>query len=309
MRIKYGLCDNNIDITDYCMTKLCKNNIIRIPTHDGLRADLLTDPLPGILKVIIIEDDNGITTEYDNKNIITINTLNNSVSITTDNELNKIAIDKLANIHSKLTIRHGSLKDEYNEQRIAVRYLKGNEKVLEIGGNIGRNSLVIASIINGNKDNMVVLESDPESAIKLAENRVINNMNFNIESSALSKRKLIQNGWITLPSEKLENGYSWVNTITLNDLRKKYKINFDTLILDCEGAFYYILLDMPEILENIKLIIMENDYIDIIHKKYVDNILKINNFYIDYFEAGGWDYIPGHKHFCYGHFYEVWKKK
>ena len=30
---------------------------------------------------------------------------------------------------------------------------------------------------------------------------------------------------------------------------------FDTLILDCEGAFYNILKDMPEILDNINLII------------------------------------------------------
>jgi hypothetical protein len=35
---------------------------------------------------------------------------------------------------------------------------------------------------------------------------------------------------------------------------------FDTLVLDCEGAFYYILQDTPEILEGIKLLIMENDY-------------------------------------------------
>ena len=57
----------------------------------------------------------------------------------------------------------------------------------------------------------------------------------------------------------------------------KYQINFDTLILDCEGAFYNILLSMPEILNNIKLIIMENDYLDIGKKEYVDNVLKQNN--------------------------------
>ena len=294
MKIKYGLRDNNVDITDYCMTKLCKNNIIRIPAHDGIRADLLTDPLPGILKIIIIEDDNGITTEYDNTNIIIINTLNNSVSITTDDELNKIAIDKLANIHSKLTIRHGSLKDEYNEQRIAVRYLKGNEKVLEIGGNIGRNSLVIASIIGGNASNMVVMECDSESVIKLAENRVINNMNFNIESSALSKRKLIQKGWDTFESNILLDGYKWVNTITYSQLCAKYNIKFDTLVLDCEGAFYFIIMDMPEILDNVNLIIVENDYQSYLHKLYVATALKMYGFRRDLFENDG--------------FYEVWIK-
>ena len=45
---------------------------------------------------------------------------------------------------------------------------------------------------------------------------------------------------------------------------------------------------MPEILENINLIIMENDYKNLSHKQYIDTILKENNFYRDYVEAGGW---------------------
>jgi FkbM family methyltransferase len=103
-------------------------------------------------------------------------------------------------------------------------------------------------------------------ANQLTENRDLNNFNFHIENSALSNRKLIQRGWDTMPSDTLLEGYSWVNTISLDNLKTKYNIEFDTLMLDCEGAFYYILMDMPEILNNIKLIIMENDYIDITKK-------------------------------------------
>jgi len=58
---------------------------------------------------------------------------------------------------------------------------------------------------------------------------------------------------------------------------------------------------MPEILKDINMIIMENDYHDITHKEYVDNILKQNNFYLDYNEQGGW--LP-----CYDVFFQVWKK-
>ena len=182
---------------------------------------------------------------------------------------------------------------------MVVRYLTGNEKVLEIGGNIGRNTLVIASILKNN--NFVTLESDVNIAKQLTENRDLNNFNFHIENSALSNRKLIQKGWDTIPSETLQKGYSWVNTITLEELKAKYNIEFDTLVLDCEGAFYYILMDMPEILNNVNLIIMENDYLNISHKTYIDEILKKNNFIIDYTEAGGWG--P-----CCNNFFEVWKK-
>jgi hypothetical protein len=111
----------------------------------------------------------------------------------------------------------------------------------------------------------------------------------------------MQRGWDTIPGDILLDGYRWVNTITWRELNEKYNIEFDTLILDCEGAFYYILMDMPEILNNIKLIIMENDYHDISHKNYVDEILLKNNFTNQYTEAGGWDV-------CYYNFFEVWSK-
>ena len=185
--------------------------------------------------------------------------------------------EKLKTIQNKLKIKYGSFNEELPEQKMAVRYLTGNEKVLEIGGNIGRNSLVIASLINNNY--LVSLESDSNIAKQLEENRNLNNYTFHIENSALSKRKLIQKGWDTKPSNILEKDYNWVNTISLEELNIKYNIIFDTLVLDCEGAFYYILMDMPEILNNIRLIIMENDYHNISHKEYVDSILRKYNFY------------------------------
>ena len=209
----------------------------------------------------------------------------------------------LNNIHSKLKIKYGTLKQELSEQKMTVKYLTSNNKVLEIGGNIGRNSLVIASILQNN--NFVTLESDKNIAKQLTENRDLNNFNFHIESSALSNRKLLQSGWNTIPSNTLIEGYKWVNTITLDELKIKYDIKFDTLILDCEGAFYYILMDMPDILNNINLIIMENDYHDISHKKYIDEILIQNNFNCDYTKSGGWGCTEC---VCQKNFYEVWTK-
>jgi FkbM family methyltransferase len=219
--------------------------------------------------------------------------------------------NKLATIHSKLNINYGTFKEEFPEQKMVTNYLKGNEKVLEIGSNIGRNSLIISSILGDNNSNLVTLESHPYIANQLRENRDLNNFIFHIENNALSKRKLIQRGWATMVSDTLEEGYDWVNTITLDEIKSKYNIQFDTLVLDCEGAFYYILMDMPEILDNIKLIIMENDYRENYKKQYIDEILIKNNFYVDYVESGvrhveigGWSGpCP-----CYDNFFEVWKR-
>lgn len=297
MKITYGIRDNVIDVTKLCKERLLtKNNIIIIPSGDCKRAKYFTDPIKGIKKKIFIEND-GIINEYEDNLEIGINIINNNINI--------INVEsQLKNIHSKLKIKHGSMKKELQEQKMVVRYLRGQEKVLEIGGNIGRNSLVIASILK-NSNNLVTLESNIDISKELSENRDLNNMKFHIESSALSKRKLIQKGCgltaRTKPSETLKPNFKWVNTITFENLKTKYNIEFDTLVLDCEGAFYYILIDMPELLDNINLIIMENDYHVLKEKKYIDNILTKNNFYVDYTEKGGWG--P-----CRNNFFEVWKK-
>ena len=296
MRFFYGIIDNKIDVTDICLSKLLKNNIITIPYNDSNRAIYFSDPLDGILKsvFILIHD---ILYEYKYNYEIKINILDkNTITLTDITDIE----NKLKNIHSKLNIKYGNFDEEYPEQRIAARFLNGDEKVLEIGGNIGRNSLIISSILK-NQEHLLTVESNTDIANQLIENRDLNHCKFHIENSALSKRKLIQKHWETIPSDVLLEGYHWINTISLDELKNKYKIDFDTLVLDCEGAFYYILMDMPEILDNIKLIIMENDYFEISHKQYIDEILLKNNFILDYVEGGGWG--P-----CRDNFFEVWKK-
>jgi len=295
LNVLYGIEGHLRDVTDICLTKLNNNNIITIPAGDHARASLFGDHLEGICKKIFVIV-NGTYTEFNENYSFKINITDYSVSINKNIDIR----DKINAIHSKLQIKYGSLDDEFPEQKMVASYLTGNEKVLEIGGNIGRNSLVIASIVNN--ATFVTLECDTNIAKQLEENRDINNFTFQVEKSALSKRKLIQKDWDTKPSEVLEYGYSWVNTLTFDELKDKYNIAFDTLVLDCEGAFYYILMDMPEILNGVNLIIMENDYHDISHKNFVDETLIKNNFYNDYIEAGGWGC-------CYPNFFEVWKRQ
>ena len=214
---------------------------------------------------------------------------------------------RLKHIHSQLRLDYGNLTDEMNEQLMTSKYLKGHENVLEIGGNIGRNSCVIAYILNrNNNSNLVVLESNPQYVPQLEHNRNINNLNFHIEGSALSKRKLIQpkDGWDTEVTDKDEvpKGYVRVSTISWDKLTRKYPFKFDTLVLDCEGAFYYILLDMPEILDNVNLILKENDYRNLAHHEYVDSTLKQKGFKVVQSQKGP-DDMP-----CGAFFWQVWTR-
>ena len=296
MQAYYGIESNKINITKKVLDTCLINNIIYIST--GVRVPLFGDPICGTHKFIFIKTASNLTFKYDDTTNVMFDTLRNT---DLSNQINPIDYTaKLAGLHSTLKLNHGSFQHEYPEQLMSTRFLKGDERVLELGGNIGRNTLIIASLLNDSK-NLVSLECDLGNAALLKENRDINNLHFHIESSALSKRPLIQKGWDTIVSDTLLPGYSPVNTVTYDKLIEKYGLDFDTLVVDCEGALYHILIDMPEILNGIKLIIMENDYHDIEHKNSVDNAFTTAGFECTYRERGGWG--P-----CYNMFYEVWEK-
>jgi FkbM family methyltransferase len=208
----------------------------------------------------------------------------------------------LFNIHNEIIINHGNKYDEYPEQFLSVRFIKPDDCVLEIGGNIGRNSCVISKILN-NSNNLLVIESDPLSVSKLEENKNINSLNFKIEGSAISKVPLIQNEWNTKPiiDNLIPDEWKIINTITWNDLKQKYNMKFNVLVADCEGALYYILKDEPEFLNGFQTILIENDFTDITHKEFVDEEFKRNNFKLVFKLAGGFG--P-----CFFNFYEAWQK-
>lgn len=155
---------------------------------------------------------------------------------------------------------YGDLDDELPEQLMSVRFIAPDLKILEIGTNLGRNSMVIAMLLQDQK-NLVSIECNKEYYQQAIINRDTNNLKFNMKNIALSTKNVFQKGWSTISSDEYQiEGWDKVETMTFQELESEFKITFDTLILDCEGAFYYIWKEMPDILKNINLIIVENDY-------------------------------------------------
>ena len=285
MIFEYGTKNNKIDVTDIIYKNIMKDDKITIPHNDLSRKKLFKiDPCPNKVKSVYINDK-----EYNDSLEIIIH--NNIITI---NEPYK---EKLYKIHNELKFE-GNIKDELPEQLLSVQYINPNSKILEIGSNIGRNSCIIAKLLK-DSSNLTTIETIKKSIEILTKNKNQNNLRFNIIEGALSKKPLIQKGWRCQIQENdiILPGFTKVKTFNYSLI----KDNYDTLVIDCEGAFYYILIDFPEILNNIKLIIIENDFIDIKHKEYVDNLLNKNGLKSIY-------HMPGGKGPCRNKFYEVFKK-
>jgi len=197
----------------------------------------------------------------------------------------KIIQDNLLKINSDI-----SFNDELVEQQLCLKYIKPFSKVLEIGANVGRVSLIISTILNSSK-NLVSFECCLDTFMKLVLNKNINNYQFICERNVLTNQDLyisvLANSIFARPLTSNEYNniiekdkwlYKKLNKISFDQLQKKYNIVFDTLVIDCEGSFYYILNDFPNMLKNIKLIIIENDFENIEHYNYVKDIFIKNNF-------------------------------
>ena len=310
MKIYYGIQNHYNDVTNIVEKKLCTNNKIEIPEGDLNRCKYFGDPIHGTLKHILIVDSSSQSQFFDDKTAISITCPDDDLLDCTNERKKLWHVEgkniedpklRLQWIHQHINLMYGLMSEEYPEQLMIVKHLNENATVLELGSNIGRNTCVIATILNDDR-RLVTLESCEETAKMLTENKEINGFNFNIEASALSKVPLCQQGWICVPyNDKVPEGYCPVKTISFAELQKKYNLVFDTIVADCEGSLCQIIKSEPDIFANINMVIIENDFWSIDDKKFVDESLTKHGLRPIYSEAGGWG--P-----CFNIFYQVFQK-
>lgn len=304
LQILYGVLHHYRDVTDLALATCQQGDMLVLPVTDAERAHIFGDPLVGTLKHLRVETTQGIAI-YASGQVATID-LDSLDRPPVVPEWKAIfssltnPIQKLNLLHSKLNFVGGNIREEFEEQVMAVSFLKPEAKVLELGSNIGRNTLTIAACLS-DPNNLVTMECDPKSYALLLQNRDLNGYPFRAENSALSYQKLIQKGWDTIPSDVVLPGFTPVKTITFEDLEAKFNIQFDTMVVDCEGALYYILKDRPSILQNMTMLIMENDYRHLEHKTFIDDLMKSHGLSCCFSKGGGWGA-------CVKNFYEVWSK-
>ena len=183
--------------------------------------------------------------------------------------------ETIDDVHDKLQLKHGMFKSELPEQKMILKHINNNCKILELGPNIGRSSL-IANYKLEDKTQHLCVETVKDSCDKLKENRDLNNMKFQIFNGAISNTPLYQMGWNARDTPA--KGYSKVNTKPLNYILEKYKIKFNTIIADCEGCIIHFLKENESFLNQINLIIIEHDFNNINDLNFYNNLMKKYNF-------------------------------
>lgn len=307
MQVYYGVEEKYTNVTNIAVEKCLRDNILTIPKTELARSNIFGDPLYGTLKHIKIENtiypfDQTICINYTNGETVNISDQRKKWWNTIGKFIKEAEL-RLKTLHNYIELSFGSFKDEFPEQLMAMKYILETDTVLEIGANIGRNTCIIASILNDDK-RFVTLECCQEYVKQLEINKTQNGFTFHIEPSALSKVPLMQQGWNTFVNmnENVPPGYTKVNTITFEELQSKYIMLFNVLVADCEGALYQILKDEPDLLKNIQTVIIENDFYELDKKEFVDSKFKENDLEPVYSESGGWG--P-----CQPFFFQVFSKR
>jgi FkbM family methyltransferase len=180
---------------------------------------------------------------------------------------------ELKDIHKEIKCMDGKMDFEYNEQVIVQKFIEPTDIILELGGNIGRVSLVISHILN-DSSNLVVVESDPNIAKQLRKNRDCNNAKFHIIEGAISENIVIQKGWdvrYLAKNQKIPRRWKRIPNISYYDLPMH---NFNTIVADCEGCFPLLIKEYPHILNGIKKILIENDSQKYKDRKYFYEVIN-----------------------------------
>jgi FkbM family methyltransferase len=196
-------------------------------------------------------------------------------------------------LQKELILTHGSLEEEVPEQVMVAMYVEPSSVVLELGSNYGRNTFVIDHILSDFR-NLVTVECDPNSHRKLLENfKEQNNKPLQTVCGALSYIPLVQEGWNTYPKSEVKEedlaNFTEVKCVTLSDIERLFSKKFDTLVVDAEGALFYIFKHgTNDFLDSFHTVILENDYVNIEHYYDVKNRLLREGFRVAYSERGGW---------------------
>jgi FkbM family methyltransferase len=149
---------------------------------------------------------------------------------------------------------------EVEEAKYIDKYLSKDARVLELGGCLGYVSCLINKKLL-DKTQQVTLEANPKLIGWIKKNRDENDCSFFVENSIVSHENknifYFHNRIVGGSTKRKTANKAYVKGVDIEFLKKKYNIEFDTLIMDIEGGELDIIKNFKESLSNFKRIFLE----------------------------------------------------
>lgn len=159
---------------------------------------------------------------------------------------------------------------ELPEQLLIAMFLPDGAVVLEIGGNIGRATIVACEKV-GTKGLVVSAELTKENRDRISAlgKEFVDSGRLKVVP-AISDEPLFQQSWFSSSKKatprfiasiyKDMKDENWKQMETLSVASTLALVpGLSVIIADCEGCFYALVSKRPDILQGVKMIIMEND--------------------------------------------------
>jgi hypothetical protein len=156
--------------------------------------------------------------------------------------------------HSLSNVPNNDIRFRINierpEQELIAKFLPHDCCVLEMGGESGTTALIIDKLLK-DPTKHVLVEPSSNSIPKLQNVKNIYDTSFHVVNGFVGRnREEHEKLWTECKDRKMYD---------LQELEQLVDQQFDVMVIDCEGAFYNIVHDIPEILDSVKLLIIELD--------------------------------------------------
>lgn len=149
---------------------------------------------------------------------------------------------------------------EKEEATYLSQFLRPNDTVLELGSCLGYVSCLTNDLL-ADKSKHVVLEANPRLIPSIEKNKEANKAGFHIEQKIISNTKkntFYIHDLIVGGSLKRKTAYEVeVEGVTVAELEKKYKLRFNTLVMDIEGGELELLRNQQAAISKFDRIFME----------------------------------------------------
>ncbi len=148
---------------------------------------------------------------------------------------------------------------ERRERLDMAKFIRPDDRVLELGARIGAVSCTIADILD-DSGRLVVVEPDTTVIPTLEKNRSANNFTFHIYQGAVSKTPLYFHRRPNYGSFTTETGPGDpVPCTTVELIEAMYTVSFNVLVADFEGGMQKFITEFPELFKRLDVVYIEKD--------------------------------------------------